>query len=95
MLSVESSVGKYLVEVVTVMNEIVCVAKNPMPKRDPYDFDSSKLAITETVFHAACTIRAWRSIDSKHRPGLPILAFSESIRTVRELDLFRGLIHPR
>jgi hypothetical protein len=26
---------------------------------------------------------------------LPILAFSESIRTVRELDLFRGLIHPR
>jgi pyruvate kinase len=110
MLSGESSVGKHPVEAVTVMNEIVRVAQNSMPKRDPDDFDSSKLAITETVCHAACTIvsefqrmnlhgkvvaitesgRGARLI-SKYRPGLPILAFSESIRTVRELALVWGV----
>jgi pyruvate kinase len=110
MLSGESSVGKYPVEAVSVMNEIVRVAQNAMPKRDPNDFDSSKLAITETVCHAACTIvsefqrmhlqgkvvaitesGSGARLISKYRPGLPVLAFSESIRTVRELALVWGV----
>ena len=110
MLSGESSVGKYPVVAVNVMNEIVRVAQGNMPKRDPNDFDSSEQAVTETVCHAACTIasefpqvgfkgkivaitetgRTARLI-SKYRPELPILAFSESIRVVRELALVWGV----
>jgi pyruvate kinase len=56
MLSAESPLGKYPVEAVSVMNKNIRVAQNSMPERDPNDFDSSKLAITEMVCHAACTI---------------------------------------
>jgi pyruvate kinase len=110
MLSGESSVGKYPVVAVNVMNEIVRVAQAHMPKRSPSDFDSSDQRITETICHAACTIasefkavhfngkivvitnegRAARLI-SKYRPDLPILAFSESERTVRELAMVWGV----
>jgi pyruvate kinase len=110
MLSGESSVGKYPVIAVNVMNEIVRVAQENMPKRNPTDFDSSHQAITETVCHAACTIasefqgvnfkgkivvisetgRAARHI-SKYRPDLPILAFSDEERVVRELALVWGV----
>jgi pyruvate kinase len=110
MLSGESSVGKYPVGAVSVMNEIVRVAQAHMPDRNICDYDSSKTAITETVCHAACTIAAeFKNIDfhgkivvitehgraarhiSKYRPELPILAFSESERTVRELALLWGV----
>lgn len=110
MLSGESSVGKYPVVAVNVMNEIVRVAQSHMPKRNPSDFDSSDRRVTETICHAACTIasefkavgfqgkivvvtnegRAARLI-SKYRPGLAILAFSESERAVRELALVWGV----
>eukprot|EP00545_Synedropsis_sp_CCMP1620_P002626 CAMPEP_0119011060 /NCGR_PEP_ID=MMETSP1176-20130426/5424_1 /TAXON_ID=265551 /ORGANISM="Synedropsis recta cf, Strain CCMP1620" /LENGTH=509 /DNA_ID=CAMNT_0006963823 /DNA_START=25 /DNA_END=1554 /DNA_ORIENTATION=+ len=110
MLSGESSVGKYPVEAVQTMNEIVRVAQGHMHKRNPSDYDSSAQAITETVCHGACTIasefaalnfqgkivvitergHAARLI-SKYRPALPILAFSESVRVVRELALVWGV----
>ena len=110
MLSGESSVGKYPVVAVNVMNEIVRVAQSNMPPRNPVDFDSSSQAITETVCHASCTIasefknvnfkgkivvisetgRAARHI-SKYRPELPILAFSDAERVVRELALVWGV----
>jgi len=110
MLSGESSVGKYPVESVNCMNEIVRVAQSNMPKRRPEDFDSKKQAITETVCHAACTIGSeFKSLGfegkyivisetgrgarllSKYRPPVSILAFSESLRTVRELALVWGI----
>jgi pyruvate kinase len=110
MLSGESSVGKYPVVAVNVMNEIVRVAQGNMPKRDPSDFDSSDQRITETVCHAACTIASeFKSVNfqgkilvitsegraarliSKYRPDLPILAFSDSERAVRELALVWGV----
>jgi len=110
MLSGESSVGKYPVEAVSTMDEIVAVAQKHMPKRDPNDYDSSVQRITETMAHAAYTIasefknvnyegkiivitrtgRAARLV-SKYRPALPILAFSESLRAVRELTLVWGV----
>lgn len=112
MLSGESSVGKYPVEAVKTMDEIVRVAQGQMPKRDPGDYDSSNKRITEIMAHAASTVAA-EFLDrhatergkiivitekghaalliSKYRPALPILAFSESIRTVRELVLVWGV----
>lgn len=110
MLSGESSVGKWPVEAVTVMNEIVREAQGNMPHRHLTDYDSVNRGITETVCHAACTIakefsvfdfqgkivvitksgRAARLI-SKYRPALPILAFSDSVRVVRELCLVWGV----
>jgi len=56
MLSGESSVGKYPVTAVKVMDEIVRVAQENMPQRNLEDYDSSAQGITETVCHAACTI---------------------------------------
>ena len=110
MLSGESSVGKYPIEAVRVMNEIVRVAQGNMPKRNPGDYDSSNQAVTETICHAACTIASeFKSVDfngkiivitnqgrsarliSKYRPELPILAFSDSERTVRELAMVWGI----
>lgn len=111
MLSGESSVGKHPVKAVAIMDEIVRVAQEQMPKRNPNDFDSAEKRITETMAHAAYTIaeefkglnvhgkiivltsngHAARLI-SKYRPALPILAFSENIRTVRELNLVWGVL---
>ena len=110
MLSGESSVGKYPVEAVRTMDEIVCVAQQHMPKRNPKDYDSSVQRVTETMAHAAYTVSdEFKSVDyegkiivitrsgkaarliSKFRPSLPILAFSESLRTVRELTLVWGV----
>jgi pyruvate kinase len=110
MLSGESSVGKYPIESVNCMNEIVRVAQGNMPHRNPQDFDSKHQAITETLCHAACAIgtefqelnfkgkyivltesgRGARLL-SKYRPSMPILAFSESIRVVRELAMVWGV----
>mmetsp|Transcript_35470 Transcript_35470/g.85975 ORF Transcript_35470/g.85975 Transcript_35470/m.85975 type:complete len:507 (-) Transcript_35470:125-1645(-) len=110
MLSGESSVGKYPIEAVRVMNEIVRVAQGNMPDRDPKAYDSAEKNLTETICHASCTIahefkevnfsgkiivitnkgRAARLI-SKYRPDLPILAFSDSERVVRELNLVWGV----
>ena len=110
MLSGESSVGKHPVEAVSIMDNILRVAQGNMPRRDPVDYDSSVLAVTETVCHAAYTIASeFQNVDykgkiiaitesgraarliSKYRPALPILAFSASLRTVRELALVWGV----
>jgi len=49
MLSGETSVGKYPVEAVRIMNKIVQTAEKQMPKRNPRDFCSKHVALTETV----------------------------------------------
>mmetsp|Transcript_11474 Transcript_11474/g.15923 ORF Transcript_11474/g.15923 Transcript_11474/m.15923 type:complete len:530 (-) Transcript_11474:230-1819(-) len=110
MLSAESCVGKYPVEAVKIMDEVVRVAQSNMPARDPADYDSADPKITETICHAAYTLSSeFAGVDydgkiivitesgrvarliSKYRPPLPILAFSESMRAVRELALVWGV----
>lgn len=56
MLSGETSVGKYPVEAVQFMDNIVETAENFMPDRDPDYFDSEKQAMVETIGHACFTI---------------------------------------
>lgn len=108
MLSGESSVGKYPVESVRVMDNIVSKAQEHIPRRDPEAFHSDGDAIAEDACMAvhAFTNRfegaahkknakvivltrngfAARAL-AKYRPDVPILAFSENLRTVRELAL--------
>jgi len=111
MLSGETSVGQWPVETVRVMDEILRVAQDHIPKHDPQQFHSKYgdsiaenvcmavhafadqfrennqagkvLVITESGFAA-------RNI-AKYRPALPILAFSPSLRTVRELAMVWGV----
>jgi len=51
MLSGETSVGKYPIEAVKIMKSIIDAAENYMPIRNPFDFDSSKRAMTESMAH--------------------------------------------
>jgi len=56
MLSGETSVGKYPVEAVRIMDRIVASAEKSMPPRNPSDYDSQHLGMTETVAHGFYTI---------------------------------------
>ncbi len=110
MLSGETSVGKWPVEAVQVMDQIVAVAQDHIPKHDPDEFHSDLDAVAEDVCMAVHAFAEKFEKDnksgkvivlttsgfaaralSKYRPNLPILAFSEEIRTVRELALSWGV----
>jgi len=53
MLSAESSVGKYPVIAVKCMDDIVGIAENYIADRDPKDYDSKHMDVSETIGHAA------------------------------------------
>jgi len=56
MLSGETSVGKYPVEAVRIMDQIAATAEKFIARRDPSDFDSSIVGMTETMAHGFYTI---------------------------------------
>ena len=86
MLSGESSVGKYPIETVRVMNEIVRVAQGHMPTRNFMDYDSSYQAVTETVCHAACTIATeFKKLDFKGK----MIVISQNGKAARHLSKYR------
>jgi len=49
MLSGETSVGKYPVEAVRIMDKIVETAEKKMPPRNPHDWVSKHVALTESI----------------------------------------------
>jgi pyruvate kinase len=49
MLSGETSVGKYPVETVSIMDKIVEAAEQHLPARNPRDFTSKHVGLTETI----------------------------------------------
>jgi len=49
MLSGESATGKYPVESVKVMDQIIGAAEQQLPKRNPVDYNSKKLGMTEII----------------------------------------------
>jgi len=55
MLSGETSVGKYPVEAVRIMDKIAQAAEKAIAKRNPEDFDSKHVGMTETVAHGLYT----------------------------------------
>ena len=110
MLSGETSVGKWPVEAVKVMDQIVAVAQDHIPKHDPDEFHSDMDAVAEDVCMAVHAFAEKFEKDdksgkvlvltssgfaaralAKYRPSLPILAFSEEVRTTRELALCWGV----
>jgi len=56
MLSGETSVGKYPVEAVRIMDRIASAAEKSIPPRNPNDYDSQHVGMTETVAHGFYTV---------------------------------------
>ncbi|KAL6050493.1 Pyruvate kinase [Balamuthia mandrillaris] len=110
MLSGETSIGKYPVEAVKIMDKIVEAAEKRMPKRNPDDYDSSRQGKIETIGHSCFTLaKEFGEINytgkiiiidndtfltrmiTKYRPFLPMLTFTQDLRTARELNLAWGI----
>ena len=58
MLSGETAVGKYPINVVQIMNQIVKTATENMPRRVPDEYDSDRLTHTQTLGHAIYALAA-------------------------------------
>jgi pyruvate kinase len=56
MLSGETSIGRYPVDTVRIMDQIVGEAEQHMPKRDPDEYDSAHIGKAETLGHACFTL---------------------------------------
>jgi len=56
MLSGETSVGKFPVEAVRIMDQIAATAERLIPVRNPADFDSRALGMTEATAHGLYTV---------------------------------------
>ncbi len=86
MLSGETSVGKYPVQAVKFMDDIVGTAEKFIPNRDPDYFDSSSQAMVETQGHACYTL-----VNEFHDLGYTgkILAVTDSGFTARMISKYR------
>ncbi|MHA1733552.1 MAG: pyruvate kinase [Promethearchaeota archaeon] len=86
MLSGETSIGKYPVEAVKFMDDIVSTAEKFMPGRDPDYFDSSHQAMVETLGHACFTI-----VKEFHDLGYTgkVLAVTDSGYTAKMISKYR------
>jgi pyruvate kinase len=107
MLSGETAVGKYPVEVVKMMARVAARAEEESPWDPKLHSDlRENLRITNTVGHAAATIAhnigatsiiaftmggSTARVISKYRPQMPILALSPDHRAVRRMALYRGV----
>jgi pyruvate kinase len=107
MLSGETAVGKYPVDVVKMMSRVAARTEKSAPWDPTLHLDLREdLRITNTVGHAATmlahNIGAKRIIAftmggstarviSKYRPKMPILALSPNYKAVRRMALFRGV----
>jgi len=107
MLSGETAVGKYPVEVVRMMSKVAARTEREAPWDPALHEDLREdLRITNTVGHAAATIAhnvgaqaivaftmggSTARVISKYRPRMPILALSPNPKTVRRMALYRGV----
>ncbi len=107
MLSGETAVGKYPVEVVKMMSRVATRTEKSAPWDPTLHEDLREdLRITSTVGHAATTIAhnlganriiaftmggSTARVISKYRPEMPILALSPNHRAVRRMALYRGV----
>jgi pyruvate kinase len=107
MLSAETAVGKYPVETVRVMSRIAVQAETALPQLAagaPFERASTfPDVISEAACRAASEVRARAIVAftqsgftarllAKHRPEVPILAFSPSDAVRRRLCLYWGVV---
>jgi pyruvate kinase len=89
MLSAETSVGKYPLQTVKVMDDIISAAEPYLPIRRPGDFDSSFLGMTETIGHSVYTICKQ---FSKMKYTGKIIVIADSGYTARMVSKYRPLL---
>ena len=86
LLSNETSVGKYPVESVGMMSDIITHAEKMMPTRDPEYFDSTHQTMIETMGHACFTMaREFSQIGYRGR----ILAITDTGYSARMISKYR------
>ncbi|MBW9221109.1 pyruvate kinase [Methanothermococcus sp. SCGC AD-155-M21] len=106
MLSNETTIGKYPVEAVKVMNRVARISEYNMDKfATEVQLEGSSISIG--IAHAAYTLYnklnpkiiitpTWSGnsaiLISKFRPKVPIIAISPNIRTFKKLRLFWGIV---
>ena len=108
MLSGETSVGKYPLNAVRIMQQIIRASEKHALSSEFVKIRSGGLNITdaENICHSACIMaqeagaKAIITITksgitakllSKFRPDIPIIAFSEEEKTIRELNIVWGV----
>jgi len=105
MLSEETATGNYPIEAVRYMVRIVAEAEKTVP-HDGYLKMLPEKEISDSITYAACVLadhleaavilaptqsgRTARHI-SRYRPKQPIIAFTPTQKTMRQLSLFRGV----
>jgi len=106
MLSNETTIGKYPVEAIKVMNRVARISEYNMDKfATKVQLEGSSISIG--IAHAANTLcnklnpkiiitPTWSGnsaiLISKFRPKVPIIAISPSIKTFKKLRLFWGIV---
>lgn len=86
MLSGETSMGKYPVQTVQFMDNIVRHAESNMPKINPNERDSKHMSVVETIGHS--TFVQVEELLSTGRSGA-ILVFSNSGYSVKQISKYR------
>jgi len=86
MLSNETSVGKYPVEAVEFMKDIVMTAEEQIPNRDPDYYDSDLKCKVETVGHACFTLV--REFNDRGYPG-KVLSITDTGQSARMISKYR------
>lgn len=102
MLSAETAIGKFPVETVKVMSQIIKEAEIRVGKRDFADIDIIADAVSESVVNIADKVSAKEIVVftqtghtarliSRHRPAQIMLALSPNPNTIRKLNFVWGV----
>jgi pyruvate kinase len=86
MLSNETSVGKYPIETVEFMKDIVMTAESELPQRDPDYYDSDVQCKIETVGHACYTLV--QEFNDRNYRG-KVLSITDSGESARMISKYR------
>ena len=105
MLSGETSIGKYPVETVRALREVIYATENGKTQT-PISFDASRYDLSDTMAHEICRMAERLGVDyivvptrtggtasrvSRFRPSMPVLALVGERRLRRRFSLYHGI----